>query len=254
MPQKIITLHPPQSLRTDAWWARPLSLGAALVALFGYAAWAALQNANYYHAPYLSPFYSPCLASACTQPTASLAGSWWRWSPSLLVMWIPGGLRLTCYYYRKAFNRSFLLSPAACAVPDAQRHYRGPSALLALLQHAHRYFFYLSLPLLAVLWWDAIGAFRFADGFGIGLGSLLLTANAALLSLFTLSCNSCRHACGGHRRSFDGAEGPYRLWQAVSSLNRHHALFAWLSLIGVAVADLYVRALAMGFIADARLL
>ena len=30
-----------------------------------YATWAAFQNAHYYAAPYLSPFYSPCLARNC---------------------------------------------------------------------------------------------------------------------------------------------------------------------------------------------
>jgi hypothetical protein len=29
--------------------------------------------------------------------------------------------RLTCYYYRKAYYRSFWLSPPACAVPDRTR-------------------------------------------------------------------------------------------------------------------------------------
>ena len=29
--------------------------------------------------------------------------------------------RLTCYYYRKAYYRSFWISPPACAVPEAHR-------------------------------------------------------------------------------------------------------------------------------------
>ena len=46
-------------------------------------AWAALQNANYYAAPYLSPFYSPCLAANCAHVTLPLIGSWWNLSPAL---------------------------------------------------------------------------------------------------------------------------------------------------------------------------
>ena len=40
-----------------------LVLGGFIV----YATWAALQNAHYYAAPYLSPFYSPCLSQSCLQ-------------------------------------------------------------------------------------------------------------------------------------------------------------------------------------------
>jgi hypothetical protein len=39
-----------------------------------------------------------------------------------------------------------------------------------------------------------------------------------------------------------------------SAFNRRHMLWAWLSLFGVALADLYVRLVSMGVIADPRLL
>ena len=51
-----------------------------------------------------------------------------------------------------------------------------------VLQNIHRYFFYLSLVILAFLWWDALLAFRFPDGFGMGVGTIVLWINAALLS------------------------------------------------------------------------
>ncbi len=42
------------------------------------------------------------------------------------------------------------------------------------------------------------------------------------------------------------------MWTQVSKLNRYHMHIAWASLIWVALADLYVRLLAMGVITDIR--
>ena len=42
----------------------------------------------------------------------------------------------------------------------------------------------------------------------------------------------------------------YRAWTFVSKLNGYHARFAWVSLFGVALADLYVRSVASGAISD----
>ena len=106
-------------------------------------------------------------------------------SPAFLILWIPGGFRATCYYYRKAYYRSFFQSPPACAVRDAAKSYSGENRFPFLLQNIHRYFFYLSLVILAFLWWDAILAFRFPNGFGMGVGTIVLIINAALLSRFS---------------------------------------------------------------------
>ena len=104
------------------------------------------------------------------------------------------------------------------------------------------------------LWWDAILAFRFPDGFGIGIGTVVLLANATLLSLYSLSCHSCRHLCGGYLDSFAKAPARYGTWKVVSRLNEHHMLYAWISLIWVGLTDLYVRLLAMGIITDLRII
>src|SRR5438067_1908457 len=80
---------------------------------------------------------------------------------------------------------------------------------------------------LAFLWWDALQAFRFPTGFGIGLGTLLLVGNAALLSLYSLSCHSCRHLCGGGLDSFRGKPLRSRLWRWATRLNERHPQFAW---------------------------
>jgi len=251
---KKIPIRELRTLRTDAWWAAPLFTAAALLALGGYAVWAAWHNGDYYVAPYHSPLYSPCLAASCAQVTVPLIGSSWSISPAFLVLWVPVGLRATCYYYRKAYYRSFFLAPMACAVPDASARYTGESRFPFVLQGLHRYFFYLSLPILAFLWWDAARAFVFPDGFGVGVGTLLLLINAVLLSLFAASCNSCRHLCGGGLKSLHDAPIRYTLWCWISRLNTRHREYAWISLGSVVLADLYIRMLAAGAIRDFRLL
>jgi hypothetical protein len=80
----------------------------------------------------------------------------------------------------------------------------------------------------------------------------VLLLNAVLLSLFSLSCNSCRHVCGGYLNSFHSAPSKFKTWSLVSKLNEKHMEFAWVSLIWVALTDLYVRLLSMGVISDAR--
>lgn len=239
--------------RRDAWWLAPLGVVLVLGSFSIYAFWAAVQNAHYYAPPYLSPFYSPCLSANCEHPTLPLVGAWWNLSPAFLVLWAPLGFRLTCYYYRRAYYRSFFLSPPACAVKDAATHYTGESRLPFLIQNVHRYFFWASLVVLAFLWWDALLAFRFPTGFGIGLGSLVLLLNVVLLSLYTLSCHSCRYLVGGYLDVFHRAPIRYYLWRTANRLNERHAQIAWVSLFGVALADLYVRLVSTGAIQDFRL-
>lgn len=240
-------------LRKDAWWLSPLLTVLGLGAFIVYATWAAFQNAHYYAAPYLSPFYSPCISANCEHLTIQLVGRWWTWSPAFLILWAPGIFRLTCYYYRKAYYRSFWWAPPACAVPDARRGYDGETGFLTF-QNIHRYTFYLAVLVILVLTWDAINAHRFPDGFGVGVGTVVLWANVVLLSLYTFSCHSCRHLCGGHVDVFSKAPSRYRIWSFASVLNERHALFAWISLVGVGLTDLYVRLVSMGIITDMRLL
>ena len=66
---------PGATLRTDAWWIEQLLVVLVLGGFGVYATWAALQNAHYYFPPYLSPFYSPCLAANCAHVTLPLIGS-----------------------------------------------------------------------------------------------------------------------------------------------------------------------------------
>jgi hypothetical protein len=43
-------------------------------------------------------------------------------------------------------------------------------------------------------------------------------------------------------------------WETCSSLNKRHGRFAWYSLFGVALADLYGRLCSMGVITDLRII
>ena len=244
---------PLRTERVDRWWVQPLLVVLVLGGFSIYAFLAAVQNANYFAEPYLSPFYSPCLAQNCVHPTIPILGQWWNLSPAFLVLGLPLGFRVTCYYYRRAYYRAFFWSPPACAVPDARRSYSGETVFPLILQNIHRYFFWLATIVLVFLWWDVLLAFKFPEGFGIGLGTLILLGNVSLLSLYSLSCHSCRYLCGGYLDSFARAPVRYRLWSIANRLNERHALFAWLSLFSVVIADLYIRLLAMGVIADPRI-
>jgi len=241
------------SLRKDAWWAEPIPVVLLLGVFVGYATWAAFQNANYFAAPYLSPFYSPCLATNCEHVTIRIFGSWWALSPALLVLWAPGGFRATCYYYRKSYYRSLLGRPPACAVRDMGKKYKGETRFPFVLQNLHRYFFWLATVFLVFLWWDAVKAFRFPkEGFGMGIGTLVLVGNATLLSLYSFSCHSCRHIFGGGLDVFSASPRRHRLWQMLTRLNARHGAIAWASLIWVMWTDVYVRLLATGTIRDLR--
>lgn len=241
-------------LRKDTWWVQPLLTVLGLGAFIIYSTWAALQNAHYYADPYLSPFYSPCITANCQHITFQLVGSWWTWSPAILILWAPGLFRLTCYYYRKAYYRSFWWAPPACAIPDARRGYEGETGFPLILQNMHRYTFYIAVLFIGLLTWEAILAHGFPDGFGIGVGTMVLWINVILLGLYTFSCHSCRHVCGGRLDIFSSAPTRYRIWRRVSLLNERHGLYAWLSLASVALADLYIRLVSMGIITDMRLL
>jgi hypothetical protein len=238
-----------KTMRRDAWWLELIPVVLVLGAFSIYATWRAFEGAHYEWGPYLSPFYSPLIDPH---------HRWWPFSPAILILGGPLGFRATCYYYRKAYYRAFFLDPPACAVGESRPHrYSGETRFPFFLQNLHRYFLYVALIFLVILWYDAVRAFWFDGGFGIGVGSLVLLLNISLLSFYTFSCHSLRHILGGNVDCFScvAMGGPrHGAWRGASFLNEHHMLFAWLSLFSVGLADLYIRLVATGTIQDLRLL
>ena len=248
-----------RTLRTDRWWQPPLISFTVLSAFVIYSTWAAFVNGDYFYKPYISPFYSPCLANVCGGnaghrihgangvPHLSWVGPWWAISPAIIILVVPLGFRLTCYYYRRAYYRSFWLSPPACAVAEPHKRYSGETRFPLVLNNIHRYFFYLATILNVILTYDAIYALVDRHTHGVfGVGNVVLLINAALLWAYTLSCHSCRHIMGGRLKHFSKHPIRFRMWGVVSKLNQRHMQIAWASLVWVAVADLYVRLAASG--------
>jgi hypothetical protein len=237
-------------MRRDAWWLELAPVILLLGAFGAYATFRAFEGDYYRVGSYLSPFYSPLIDPE---------HRWWPLSPALLILIFPLGFRVTCYYYRKAYYRAFFLDPPACTVSEpAGRRYKGETAFPLILQNVHRYFLYVAVIFLFFLWHDAWLGFWSAEGrFRVGLGSLVLLVNVALLSVYALSCHSLRHLVGGKIDCFSCAKfgGPrHGAWRLVSLLNERHMLYAWMSLISVGSADLYVRLLATHVISDPILL
>jgi hypothetical protein len=246
-----------RTLRTDRWWLQPLVTVLVLLAFIVYSTIRAFMNTHYFHDPYISPFYSPCLASSCDPaPHLSIFPTNGFFTPAIFILVFPLGFRMSCYYYRKAYYRSFWLSPPACAVAEPRAGYTGETRLPLVGNNIHRYFFFAGLVFNVILTYDAIVAFIFEkDGskhFGIGLGTVVLLLNATLLWLYSLSCHSCRHIVGGRLNHFSKHPVRYRFWTFVSRLNPKHMQFAWVSLIGVALTDLYVWLVSSGVFSDPR--
>src|SRR5258705_13942621 len=94
--------------------------------------------------------------------------------------------------------------PPASTVGEPRKSYWGENSFPLILQNVHRYFLYATMPLLAFLAHDAWRAMWFTDAatgvdrFGIGVGTIVLTANVVLLSCYSFGCHSFRHRIGGH--------------------------------------------------------
>lgn len=262
--------------RTDAWWVQPVLTFLVLSLFLVYATWAALQNANYHHFNYLSPFYSPEIFGESPHswfgPKPAAWPAWLPFSPALLILPFPALFRFTCYYYRGAYYKAFWADPPACAVGEPRKGYTGENGLPLILQNVHRYFLYAALLFILFLWHDVwksfwfpiepmsnyapVGANPFPDvptRFGVGVGSLVLLVNTVLLTFYTISCHSFRHLIGGRKDCLSNSKASLACYSCISGLNKRHMNFAWLSLFGVMLADLYVRMVASGVWTDWRL-
>jgi hypothetical protein len=250
-----------RTLRTDRWWLQPV---LTVTLLSGWVLYALLRTASQgayfvdkYH--YLSPFSSPCVSASCN-PSARDFGTWFGHFPpfmpfAILVLPFLLGFRLTCYYYRKAYYRSFWQSPPACAVAEPHGNYSGETRFPLIVQNAHRYFFYAAFVISVINSYDVIRAFQGGDGgFGIGLGTLVMLVNVLLLWTYTVSCHSCRHAVGGRLKHFSRHPLRYRAWTLVSKLNTRHMELAWTTLGTLMLTDAYIALVSSGAFNDPRLI
>src|SRR5919198_1320168 len=99
-------------------------------------------------------------------------------------------------------------------------------------------------PALLVLWAP--------DGFGIGVGTVVLAVNVVLLGGYTIGCHSLRHLIGGFRDQLARSTSSFAAYRCVTCLNQRHMLWAWISLFWVGFTDLYVRLCAIGVWHDFR--
>jgi hypothetical protein len=248
-----------RTLRTDLWWRPPLIQATVLTVLLGYVVVRLFLRQDYWvpEYNYLTPLYSPCISASCTEGSThfgTIFGDLPVWIPlPIIVFPILLGFRGTCYYYRKAVYRSIVQSPTACAVAEPGKRYRGESRFPFIVMNSHRFFFYAATLLLLINTYDAgLAFFPKSGGFGVGLGSIILLVNVALLWSYTLGCHSCRHILGGKLKHFSRNPIRYGLWQRASWFNARHMQFAWASLVSVTLTDVYIMSVSAGWISDLR--
>ncbi|MGI8923952.1 MAG: succinate dehydrogenase [Fimbriimonadales bacterium] len=251
---------PAGSIRQDAWWVQPLLTVLVLGGFIVYATWRTFENAHFTTlgtdlfssgrvGDLLSPFYSPHIAIDW-----KILG--YHVSPALLILPFPLSFRLTCYYYRKAYYRSFFGKPAACGVPGSRNlfgQYTGEKYWPMAFQNLHRFAFYAAFIFIFILAFDVYKSTHFIDGWGISVGTIVLLLNVVFLAAYTFGCHSWRHLIGGKIDCFSCSvmnKTRYGLWKKATVLNENHQLWAWTSLFGVALTDLYIRLVTSGAIAD----
>ena len=246
-----------ETMRTDAWWIQPLVTFLGLGSFVVYSTWAAFQGNHYHFGNYLSPMYSPEVFGNSPHswfgPKPDWFPAWMPFSPALLILWAPGGFRMTCYYYRGAYYKAFWADPSSCAVGEPRKSYLGEHSFPLIIQNIHRYFLYLALMFLVFLANDAWKAMWFDGHFGIGVGTIVLTLNVCFLSGYTFGCHSLRHLVGGILDTMSARPVRANLFRCVTCFNRKHMMWAWMSLIWVAFSDIYVRLCSMGIWTDWRI-
>jgi hypothetical protein len=231
-------------LRRDApWWLLPATVVVVLGAFIGYTVWiATLGTGDAARAPYLSPFYSPRYFAGRVPGV-----------PAFFCLLVPLAFRGSCYYYRKAYWRSFFLDPPACAIGEPRHRYSGETRFPWVLNNLHRFAMYLAVAYIGVLTYDVVQAFSYQGRPYLGVGTLIMLVNIVLLAGYTFSCHSLRHAVGGSVDCWSCVRfGRQRhaLWKGISRLNAFHPAWAWVSMFSVAGVDIYIRMLNAGWFLD----
>ncbi len=244
------------TLRQDRWWVEPALVFVSLSLFFGWLTVSIIMDfgpMGHYEVEgthLLTPVFEPTWLSMIN---ADWEGAWYL-SPGFIVLIGPVPFRATCYYYRRAYYRSYFLSPPACAVGDVGPTYKGESTFPLIMQNLHRYVMYVAVVFVPLLWIGAIRSMYVpGEGWGFGIGSALLLVNAFLLMMYTFSCHSLRHFVGGGLNCFSCSaftRARKRVWDYVSIWNENHRFWAWSSLLVIVTVDVYIRLVANGHITD----
>jgi hypothetical protein len=211
----------------------------SFIAILAFGFWALLAFPLAEVAGYIDPFYSP----------------------TVLIVPLPGAFRLTCYAYRKDYHRHLLKHPLGCANPERGeppgRRYTGERNAIFQLENFHRYFLYAGIAILPFFYFDFYHSLVYSGTFALRLGSLVLLANALLLTGWTISCHAFRHVIGGNIDCYSCVAGGglrKKVYDRQSWLNAHHEALAWISLLTIFFADLYLRGVSGGLPIDTTLL
>lgn len=223
-------------------WFYPAAVVVFFTAFIVYATAVGLLETSGRYGPYLSPFFSP-------EIYVRVGGL--LIPPGIWIAPFPLAFRLTCYYYRKAYFRSYLWHPRSCAVPEPDRGtYRGETRFW-IFNNLHRFALYLIVIQLAILLYDVIASFIDHGGFHFGLGNVILVINFLLLFGYTFGCHALRHVVGGGEDCFSCHRARHQLWKGVTVLNVRHEFWAWASMFSVWGTDVYIRLLIHGVIPHA---
>ncbi len=242
--------------RQDRWWIGPVFTVVVLTTFGIYTLLRVIVSTKYPAirtdgAHLQSPIFSPNLSGIFGFHTTL------PWA--FLVLWAPLGLRSTCYYYRKAYYRSFFLAPPSCAVAGLQRRkYAGETKFPWVFNNIHRYTWYAATVVVIWLAGDFVASLFYTkpgggDAFGVSVGSLIMLIDVIALSGFTFGCNSFRHLIGGKLNCFDcdaKSKARHTGWQQVTKLNLNHKTWAWVSLFTVWGTDLYIWLAGSGVFTD----
>jgi hypothetical protein len=239
-------LQNPYSRLPDWFYPASVIVFYTLFALYGLAV-ALIDTQPARYLGYLSPFNSP-LYLVNIGPL--------HIPPALWIAAIPLAFRLSCYYYRKAYYRGYLVHPRSCAHVEPERGtYRGETRFW-IWNNFHRYAMYLTVAQMVVLWYDCFHSFVVTSGgfwswsgtFHVGLGTAFMFVNVVCLSGYTFGCHAFRHWVGGGQDCQSCIRARHQVWKGVTVLNIRHGAWAWVSMFTVWGVDLYIRLLSHGWL------
>ncbi|MGH7921736.1 MAG: hypothetical protein ACREQM_17610 [Candidatus Dormibacteraceae bacterium] len=177
--------------------------------------------------------------------------------PALWIGPIPLAFRLSCYYYRKAYYRGYLLHPRSCARAEPARGtYRGETRFW-IWNNFHRFAMYVTVAQIIVLWYDTFhtfvvtpsgGFWNWAGTFHFGLGNVIIIVDVICLSAYTFGCHAFRHWVGGGKDCQSCIGARHKAWKGSTFLNVNHGTWAWVSMFTVWGTDIYIRLLSHGWL------